>query len=192
MLKGQSAANPLMPNWVDPTAELPFVSTVTGSAPITVDNTVTTTPIIGFDVNTTSLTKYVPNSAFTATSTLLVGGGVGTYNTLAPGNNGQVLSVTDNGSLAWVDPPNPGADINLTPADDSVVMSPNPITGTGTIGVTPGKYIETVTIQNKGDMIYGDASGNPARLAAGTAGQMIVMNASGVPVWVTDLDSGAY
>ena len=103
MLKQQSAANPLMPQWVDPAAELPGVSSVIATAPITVNNTTPNAPVIGFDVATTALTAYVPKSAYTATGALLVGSGVGTYSTLAPGGNGTLLNVTNTGALGWTD-----------------------------------------------------------------------------------------
>jgi hypothetical protein len=71
-------------------------------------------------------------------------------------------------------------------------MTPNPITGTGTIGVNSTKFVQTSVIQNKGDMIYGSAAGVPARLAAGTSGQVLEMTNTGIPAWVTDLDAGTY
>jgi hypothetical protein len=168
------------------------VTGVTGTAPIQVNNTNPLTPIVGFDVNTTALTSYIPKSAFNATSTLLVGSGVGSYNTLAPGNNGQVLSVASNGALVWVDPAPPVDSINLTPADNTITLDPNPITGTGTIGVTPNTFILQSTLSAKGDMIYADASAVPSRLSIGTSGQIMVVNNTGTPSWVTNLDAGTY
>ena len=80
----------------------------------------------------------------------------------------------------------------MTPADDSIVMDPNPITGAGTIGVTPNKFVETAVVAEQGAMIYGDSNGDPSRLSIGTPGQVMVVSPTGIPSWVTDLDSGTY
>jgi hypothetical protein len=186
-----STINPRKPAWTSPN-NLPFVNTIIPQAPITVNSASTQVPVVGFDVNTTALTQYIPKSAFTATSTLLVGSGVGSYNTLAPGNNGQVLSVGSNGALTWVDPAPPVDPINLTPADNTITLTPNPITGTGTIGVTPNTFILQSTLSAKGDMIYADDSAVPSRLSIGTAGQVMVVSGAGIPSWVTNLDAGTY
>jgi hypothetical protein len=186
-----STINPRKPAWANPST-LPFVSGVSATAPVTVNNANPKTPVIGFDINTTALTSYIPKSAFNATSTLLVGSGVGSYNTLAPGNNGQVLSVASNGALVWVDPAPPVDPINLTPADNTITLTPNPITGTGTIGVTPNTFILQSTLSAKGDMIYADDSALPSRLSIGTSGQIMVVSNTGIPSWVTNLDAGTY
>jgi hypothetical protein len=159
------------------------VTGVTGTAPIQVNNTNPLTPIVGFDVNTTALTSYIPKSAFNATSTLLVGSGVGSYNTLAPGNNGQVLSVASNGALVWVDPAPPVDPINLTPADNTITLTPNPITGTGTIGVTPDTFIQA-SVLTPGALIYGAPStGVPSRLAPPVDTSSWLTSNGGTPSW---------
>jgi hypothetical protein len=71
-------------------------------------------------------------------------------------------------------------------------MDPNPITGAGTIGVTPNKFVETTVVAEQGAMIYGDSNGDPSRLSIGTPGQVMVVSPTGIPSWVTDLDSGTY
>jgi hypothetical protein len=168
-----------------------LVSSVQVTAPITNTGTAQA-PVIGLDVGTTALTQYVPKSAFALVGQLLYGTGAGTFSALNIGNNGQVLTVSPTGTLIWSNPPSPSSPINLTPADDTILMTPNPITGTGTIGVNSTKFVQTSVIQNKGDMIYGSAAGVPARLAAGTSGQVLEMTNTGIPAWVTDLDAGTY
>jgi hypothetical protein len=197
MLKTQSAANPLMPQWVDPAAELPGVTSVTATAPITVNNTTPNAPVIGFDVATTALTAYVPKSAYSATGALLVGSGVGTYSTLAPGSNGQILSVTASGALAWINAPTPGSSVSITAADDTVVVSPSPITGTGTIKVNSSKFVTAGTISTPGDLIVG--AGSPALpstlQASTTVGAVLTVTASSGNTrlgWSTTINGGTY
>ena len=160
------------------------------SAPITY-----TGGTIGFDVDTTLLTEYVPNGAFLATGSLLVGGATpGTYENLNPGNDGQFLSVASDGTLEWADIPLPPP-VNLTPADDSIVMDPDPITNTGTIGVTPNKFIETVVVNNPGDMIYGSgAAGSalPARLPIGPVGAYLTVGSNNLPAWTEEINGGTF
>lgn len=148
-------------------------------------------PNIAFDVNTTALTKYVPTTAITLAGQILYGTGAGTVSALNIGNNGQVLSVGSNGLPQWIDPPTPGSQVNLSPGF-GIELTPNPITGSGEIAVKANTFIETAVILNKGDMIYGSAAGVPARLAAGTAGQVLQMSNTGIPAWVTDVDAGTY
>jgi hypothetical protein len=53
----------------------------------------------------------------------------------------------------------------------------------------PGSLTNPMTA--KGDIIYGDTSGAPARLAAGTSGQVLQTNGSGAaPTWVTPSGGG--
>lgn len=162
----------------------------TVTAPITL-----TGNSIGFDVNTTSLTKYIPKSAYTSTGSLLVGGETaGTYEVLPPGNNGQVLAVASDGALAWTTLPTPEP-VSITPADNSITMTPNPITGTGTIGVTPNKFIETAVVTSFGDMIYGSGtSGNilPARLPIGAVGSYLTVGSNNAPTWTEEINGGTF
>ena len=44
----------------------------------------------------------------------------------------------------------------------------------------------------KGDIIYWSAASTPARLAAGTSGQVLKMNSSGVPAWAADNNDNNY
>jgi hypothetical protein len=168
-----------------------FVSSVQVTAPI-INSGSARAPVIGFDINTTALTQYIPKSSFALTGQLLYGTGAGTFSALNIGNNGQVLTVSASGTPVWANPSSPGSPISLTPADDTILMTPSPITGTGTIGVNSTKFVQTSVIQSKGDMIYGGAAGVPARLSAGTSGQVLQMSNTGVPAWVTDLDAGTY
>lgn len=73
------------------------------------------------------------------------------------------------------------------------------ITGLGT--VTTGTWNATaigiayggtnITTYTTGDMLYASGTNTLAKLAAGTDGQVMQMNASGVPVW-GDIDGGTY
>ena len=77
-----------VPNWV--ALNTIAVTSIGVTGPIL--NTGTSVlPNIGFDVNTTLLTQYVPNSAFTLQGQLLYGTGAGTFAALDIGNNGQIL-----------------------------------------------------------------------------------------------------
>lgn len=164
--------------------------TYTVTAPITLTGTNNT--VIGFDVATTALTSYIPKSAFSAAATLLVGSGVGTYATLNPGSNGQFLTVNSSGALAWANIPTP-PEISLTPGDATITMDPNPITGTGTIKVTPGTFIEKTVIQNAGDMIYGATTSPyaPSRLSIGNPGDVLIVSGTR-PIWSNAIDGGSY
>ena len=177
-----STINPRKPAWVSPNS-LPFVKTITGTAPITVNSTTASSPVIGFDVNTTALTAYVPKSAFSLSGQLLYGTGAGTYSALNIGDNGQVLSVNSSGALEWITPPDPTPSnpVSITAADDSIVVDPDPITGTGTIGVTPGKFIESAVLGPAGIVYGAPTTGDPSRLTLTPGSLVYGASSTGVP-----------
>jgi hypothetical protein len=165
-------------------------STYTVTAPITLSGPGNT--VIGFNTATTALTAYVPKSAYTAKGSLVVGSGAGTYSTLAPGTNGQILSVDSTGALKWIAAPTPGSSVSITAADTSIIVTPSPITGTGTIKVNATKFISSTVLTSVGDMIIG--SGNPvapARLAKGTDGSVLQVTAGAVG-WSDVISGGTY
>ena len=163
------------PSLLSPGAQGQILTVGPGGLPVWASNSASvdvTAPLtksgstIGFDVNTTALTSYIPKSAYTATGALLVGSGVGTYDTLGPGANGEFLGINSSGALEWQTPPTP-PDLSLTPADDSITMTPSPITGTGTIGVTPGKFIASA-VPGPNGWVVANAGGEPSRFSPST------------------------
>ena len=151
----------------------------------------------GFDTATTALTSYIPKSAFTLAGQLLYGTGNGTYAALNAGSNGQILSVNSSGALAWINPPTPASPVSLTPANDTILMTPNPITGTGTIGVNSAKFVLAATIATPGDLIVG--AGSPALpstlQASTTVGAVLTVTAASGNTrlgWSTMISGGTY
>ena len=166
-------------------------STYTVTAPITLSGPNNT--VIGFNTATTALTAYVPKSAYTAKGSLVVGSGAGAYSTLAPGTNGQILSVDSTGALKWIAAPTPGSSVSITAADTSIIVTPSPITGTGTIKVNATKFISSTVLTSVGDMIIG--SGNPvapARLAKGANGSVLQVSDAGAVGWSDVINGGTY
>ena len=164
----------------------------TVTAPITL-----TGSTIGFDTATTALTSYIPKSAFTLAGQLLYGTGNGTYAALNAGSNGQILSVNSSGALAWINPPTPASPVSLTPANDTILMTPNPITGTGTIGVNSAKFVLAATIATPGDLIVGTGSpALPSTLQASTTvGAVLTVTAASGNTrlgWSTMISGGTY
>jgi hypothetical protein len=127
--------------------------------------------------------NFVPKSAYSATGTLIQGTGVGTFATLPPGSNGQVLTVSSSGTLQWQTPSGGGggAAISLTSPDDSITITPSPFTqGTGTIVVNSSKYVASSIFTTPGDLVVASGSpAAPARLAAGaTVGMVLSVTAT--------------
>lgn len=56
-------------------------------------------------------------------------------------------------------------------------------TVTGTVGVANGGT--NITTYTTGDILYASATNVLSKLAAGTSGQALTINASGVPIWVS-------
>ena len=174
--------------WINNTTPGGLVNTVTGVAPISITGTAAD-PIVNFDVNTSLLTKYIKLDVVTAAESLIVGNGPGTVKSLPKGAENQVLTV-NGGVLKWVTPASP---VSITAADDTIICTPSPITGTGTIKVNPNKFMNN-PMNRKGDMIYGADElipSTPGRLAIGVAGTILTV-VDGVPAWVDTINGGSY
>jgi len=188
------------PVWIDPPNT--GVLSITGTSPIQINNTTPSAPVISFDLNTTSLTQYIPKSAFNATSTLLVGSGVGTFSTLAPGNNGQLLSVASDGSLVWADVVVPPSGVTTLTKGNGIVFtvngSPsNEITSEGTISIDTAAVLTPSSLGTlmgaKGSLLTTSPDNTLSRLAPPSSGSGQVLSYSGtLPSWVNTLDAGTY
>jgi hypothetical protein len=102
----------------------------------------------------------VPAALIDALGDLIVGTGNDTAARLPHGTSGQVLAVNTDGSLHWIDAPTGGGG-GMT----------NPMT-------------------TAADLIVGGASGAPARLAKGTTGQALTVQADGSLAWATPAAGG--
>jgi hypothetical protein len=126
--------------------------------------------------------NFVPKSAYSATGTIVQGTGVGTFATLPPGANGQVLTVGASGVLEWKTPSGGGgSSISLTSPDNSITITPSPFTtGNGTIVVNSTKFVSSTIFTTPGDLVVGSGSPvAPGRLAAGaTVGMVLSVTAT--------------
>jgi hypothetical protein len=175
---------------------------VTGTAPIQVDNTNPLTPVVGFDVNTTTLTQYVPKSSFTLAGQLLYGTGSGTYGALDIGNNGQFLSVSNTGSLVWADVVIPPAGVTTLTKGTGIIFtvngSPsNTITSEGTISIDPTAVLTPTSLGTlmgaRGSLLTTSPDNTLSRLAPPSSGTGQVLSFNGsLPFWGTTIDAGTY
>mgnify|MGYP000016294353 CR=1 FL=1 len=156
-----------------------IASTYVGQTSITTLGTITSgtwsATAIGTTKGGTGLTSY-------STGDLLYGSAADTLSKLTkPASATSLLQMDSSGAPSWV-------------AKDSTG-----ITGVGTItaGTWNGTTIATgyggtgLTTYATGDIIYASAANTLAKRAAGTEGQVLQMNSSGVPVW-GDIDGGTY
>lgn len=156
-----------------------IASTYVGQTSITTLGTITSgtwsATAIGTTKGGTGLTSY-------STGDLLYGSAADTLSKLTkPASATSLLQMDSSGAPSWV-------------AKDSTG-----ITGVGTItaGTWNGTTIATgyggtgLTAYATGDIIYASAANTLAKRAAGTDGQVLQMNSSGVPVW-GDIDGGTY
>ena len=178
------------------------VTGVTGTAPIQVNNTNPLTPIVGFDVNTTTLTQYVPKSSFTLAGQLLYGTGSGTYGALNIGNNGQFLSVNNTGSLEWADVVIPPAGVTTLTKGTGIIFtvngSPsNTITSEGTISIDPTAVLTPTSLGTlmgaRGSLLTTSPDNTLSRLAPPSSGTGQVLSFNGsLPFWGNTIDAGTY
>lgn len=156
-----------------------IASTYAGQTSIVTLGTVTTgtwnATAIGTTKGGTGLTSY-------ATGDLVYASGTNTLTKLAkPSTETSLLTMASNGTPAWA------------------ALSNTGITGLGT--VTTGTWNATTIATTKGgtgltsyttgDLLYASTTNTLAALAAGTDGQILQINSSGVPVW-GDIDGGTY
>jgi hypothetical protein len=157
--------------------------------------------------NTLSISNtYVGQTSITTLGTIGTGtwqgtavgpayGGTGVANNAAntitfTGNYSLGLTLTGNTSVTL---PTSGTLVN------SAVATLSSLTSIGTIGTGTwqGTTIATgyggtgLTSYTTGDLIYASATNTLAKRAAGTDGQVLQMNSSGIPVW-GDIDGGTY
>jgi len=170
-----------------------IASTYAGQTSITTLGTITT----GTWNGTAIANAYLANSSVTVNGTSISLGSSGTITANTTNaitfnsTGGAAAGTTFNGSVArTVDYSTVGA----APAAGS-----SNITTVGTIssGTWNGTTIGTgyggtgLTSYTTGDLIYASATNTLAKRAAGTDGQVLQMNSSGVPVW-GDIDGGTY
>lgn len=167
-------------NRISVTADaIDIASTYVGQTSITTLGTVATgtwnATTIGTTKGGTGLTSYVAGD-------LIYGSGVNTLAKLTkPTSATSLLTMDSAGAPAWA------------------ALSATGITGVGTL--TSGTWNATaigpvyggtgLTSYSTGDLIYASAPNTLSKRTAGTEGQLLQMNASGVPVW-GDIDGGTY
>lgn len=160
---------------------------------------ITTLGTIGTGVwNGTAITNtYLANSAVTVNGTSISLGASGTITANTPNSitftttGGAAAGTTFNGGTART--------IDYSTVGAAPAAGSSSITTVGTIssGTWNGTAVGSgyggtgFTTYAKGDLIYASAANTLSKLTAGTDGQVLQMNSSGVPVW-GDIDGGTY
>lgn len=155
-----------------------------------------------------TLSKLAPGTA----GQVLTTGGAGADPTWAtPGGGGYVLPTASSTTLGGI---KVGANLNIdangvlsvagvgtvtsvgiTSADLTVSNSPVTSSGNITINlntVAPTKGGTGLTSYSKGDIIYSSAANSLAKLGIGSTGQVLTVDATGVPVWASGGGGGGY
>ena len=170
-----------------------IASTYVGQTSITTLGTITSGTWNGTAIGNT----YLANSAVTVNGTSISLGGSATITANTTNSvtfdttGGAAAGATFNGSAAKT--------ISYSTVGAAPAAGNSSITTVGTIGTGTwqGTTIATgyggtgLTTYTTGDLIYASATNTLAKRAAGTDGQVLQMNSSGVPVW-GDIDGGTY
>jgi hypothetical protein len=143
------------------------VAAVTGTSPITIDNTDPANPIVGIDT-----ASFVLDADYTAKGVILSASGASTPVALPVGITGQILAVdlTTPTGLRWI-----------TNAADGVqgVTGNSPITVDNTdptnpvIGINTASFVLDADLTAKGDLLTASGASAPVALPVGTTGQIL-------------------
>lgn len=142
------------------TTDNAFEMTLSGGDP-TADRTITLPDVTGTVVTTGNLSAITTLTSPTITGAVFNDGSVVFEGTTADAFE-TTLAITD-----------PTADRTITFPDS-----------TGTVALTSG-VINNSLLTTTGDTIYASSANTPARLAIGTAAQVLTVSAGGVPEWTT-------
>ena len=143
------------------------VAAVTGTSPITIDNTDPANPIVGIDT-----ASFVLDADYTAKGVILSASGASTPVALPVGATGQILAVdlTTATGLRWI-----------TNAADGVqgVTGNSPITVDNTdptnpiVGINTASFVLDADLTAKGDLLTASGASAPVALPVGTTGQIL-------------------
>jgi hypothetical protein len=139
--------------------------------------------VISFNATNVQITDALLETDINAKGDLIVGAAVDTATILASGTNGQVLKVNTatTSGLEW----------GAIDADITEVVAGTGLSGGGTSGAVTLTNTVATTLDAAGDILYASAADTPARLAIGTASQILAVNSGATaPEWVAAPASG--
>jgi hypothetical protein len=138
-----------------------------------------TPPIFKVWNSVTSTWNPIPATASGAAPTTPTNGQLWSDTSVTP----PVLKVWNSAGSAWVAAGGGGSG-SVTSITAGAGLTGGTITTTGTIALDTTAVIAPTLLSATGDMVYASAANTPARLAIGTAGQVLTVT-GGVPTWTS-------